>query len=118
MTGCGNKSLKCERNEASTKESVIFTFNDEDVVETGLIKYAIKVDKEAIEENKKTLNSYFKETFNQPGYEINISDNKKDTVYVELKFDANKLSTVLGKVVNNTYNKLKKQMEKEDYTCH
>ncbi len=119
VTGCGNSKLKCTKNEDIGKQIVTFQFDKDGIVSSGVIRYEVNVLKEEIEKARESLEKTFKETFEDNGISVKLSDNGQNLVIVTLEFSADKLNTALGYSIDTSkgINEITEELVNNSYTC-
>ena len=118
LNGCAKKeTLICSKTTTSGTQYVTFYYKD-DILQKGHIKYEVPVTT-SISTAKKEIEAAFKESFDANDFDISITDNGNDKVFINISFSADKINKALGSnITNNSYSNLKSKLQKESYTCH
>ncbi len=119
VSGCGKNELRCTKNEDIGKQIVTFNFNKKEEVESGNIRYEVQVDSEELEDTKETLEKTFKETFEEKGITVKVTDNGNNMIVITLDFKAENLNTAMGSNIDKDKDikAIKKELESNNYTC-
>lgn len=122
LTGCGSKELRCSISNENIDYQINLTFDSEDLLDTGVMRQTYKLTEEqedTLEEGVQYLKEVFEDNDQYEGFEINITDNGKNEVYVDIAFDASELSEIMGEELDEsaTYDSIREELENEGYVC-
>ena len=122
LTGCGTKELRCSMSEDSIDYQMNLTFDSEDLLDTGAMRQTYKLEEdeeETLEEGVQYLKEMFEDSDEYEGFEIRVTDNGKNEVYVDIAFDASELSEIMGEELDEsaTYDSIREELENEGYVC-
>lgn len=122
LTGCGSKELRCSISNENIDYQMNLTFDSEDLLDTGVMRQTYKLTEEqedTLEEGVQYLKEVFEDNDQYEGFEINITDNGKNEVYVDIAFDASELSEIMGEELDEsaTYDSIREELENEGYVC-
>ena len=61
----------------------------------------------------------FEDSDEYEGFEIRVTDNGKNEVYVDIAFDASELSEIMGEELDEsaTYDSIREDLENSGYVC-
>ncbi len=122
LTGCGTKELRCSMSEDSIDYQMNLTFDSEDLLDTGAMRQTYKLEEdeeETLEEGVQYLKEMFEDSDEYEGFEIRVTDNGKNEVYVDIAFDASELSEIMGEELDEsaTYDSIREDLENSGYVC-
>lgn len=122
LTGCGTKELRCSMSEDSIDYQMNLTFDSEDLLDTGAMRQTYKLEEdeeETLEEGVQYLKEMFEDSDEYEGFEIRVTDNGKNEVYVDIAFDASELSEIMGEELDEsaTYDSIREDLENNGYVC-
>ena len=122
LTGCGKKELRCSMSEDSIDYQMNLTFDSKDLLDTGAMRQTYKLDEDeedTLEEGVQYLKKMFEDSDEYEGFEIRVTDNGKNEVYVDIAFDASELSEIMGEELDEsvTYDSIREDLESNGYVC-
>lgn len=121
LTGCGNKSLQCTRAEDNEEQVYTLNFDSKEMLESGTFLYRYVLNEDEIpyfDTIVETIEStYTSENFE--GLDIQVSDNGKDTIEVQMNFTADQMSEITGSELDDsaTYDYIKEDLEDSGFIC-
>ena len=122
LTGCGKKELRCSMSEDSIDYQMNLTFDSKDLLDTGAMRQTYKLaedEEDTLEEGVQYLKEMFEDSDEYEGFEIRVTDNGKNEVYVDIAFDASELSEIMGEELDEsaTYDSIREDLESNGYVC-
>ena len=122
LTGCGTKELRCSMSEESMGYQMNLTFDSEDMLDTGVMRQTFKLaedEEDTLEEGVQYLKERFENNDEFEGFEIQVTDNGKNEVYVDIAFDASEVSDIMGEELDEsaTYDSIREELEDSGYVC-
>ena len=122
LTGCGKKELRCSMSEDSIDYQMNLTFDSKDLLDTGAMRQTYKLaedEEDTLEEGVQYLKKMFEDSDEYEGFEIRVTDNGKNEVYVDIAFDASELSEIMGEELDEsaTYDSIREDLESNGYVC-
>ena len=87
---------------------------------TEFANKTLKSSKEdTLEEGVQYLKKMFEDSDEYEGFEIRVTDNGKNEVYVDIAFDASELSEIMGEELDEsaTYDSIREDLESNGYVC-
>lgn len=121
LTGCGNKSLQCTSAEDNEEQVYTLNFDSKEMLESGTFLYRYVLNEDEIpyfDTIVETIEStYTSENFE--GLDIQVSDNGKDTIEVQMNFTADQMSEITGSELDDsaTYDYIKEDLEDSGFIC-
>lgn len=122
LTGCGgSKSLECSMTNDNQTQTFYLNFGTDDLLQSGTFNYRIQLS----EEEQAYLDDLMTELEDQfdssefEGVKVDVTNNGKDIVDVNMSFDADEMSEVLGQEIDDsvTYDYIKEDLEDSGYVC-
>lgn len=117
LTGCGDKKLNCSQEKDGSKTNINVTFKD-DKMDKLSIKVSADIPEDSSKDELEKSKDQLVELYESIGYKnVDIKINDKEYV---LTADLGDLKAIFGEDIDEsaaTYDKLKEQFEKQDYTC-
>ena len=122
LTGCGTKKLECSMSQESMGYQINLTFDSEDMLDTGVMRQTFKLaedEEDTLEEGVQYLKERFENNDEFEGFEIQVTDNGKNEVYVDIAFDASEVSDIMGEELDEsaTYDSIREELEDSGYVC-
>ena len=121
LSGCGSKTLTCEGEEQGMKVKVVSKFDGRNKFVSADMSMDFKLEEDmlkviSLEDMKKTLDESMKKQFKDSA-KVEVKDNGKDTVTINVSFDKKGVKEIAGEEANDTYASMKKELEKQKFTC-
>lgn len=117
LTGCGDKKLNCSQEKDGSKTNINVTFKD-DKMDKLSIKVSADIPEDSSKDELEKSKDQLVKLYESIGYKnVDIKINDKEYV---LTADLGDLKAIFGEDIDEsaaTYDKLKEQFEKQDYTC-
>lgn len=120
--GCGSgRSLECSASQEGATQTYHLSFGSDDILKSGTFNYRLTLDEDQQEYFEEIVTEIEKEfdPSEFEGIDVKLTNNGKDVIEVNLGFDAQELSEVLGEELDDsvTYDYIKDDLENSGFVC-